>query len=504
MSHRSSSHANDSAIVKLRFKLLFGLRSLKNSLEDGRGLDDLMDTQMTWMQRGYREIRVESRNARCFVLTLSTDTSLNRPNPVLTIKGNHDQGNNGNQARDSAFDIVHGERPEGNLKQLKTMKVNKPKLEEIPVVRNFPGVFPEDLSGLPLPRELEFRIDLIPGAMPFFAMGSSYAICEKKDGLFRMCKDYQELNKLTVKNRYPLPRIDDLFNQLQGSQYFLKIDLQSGYHQLSVHKEDIPKTAFRTRYEHFEFMVMPFGLTNAPAAIYCNFLKIAKPLTLLTQKDKKFEWGNEQENAFQTLKDMLCDSPILALLEGADDFVVYCDASNQVKVEHHKPSGLLQQPDIPEWKWENIIMDFINKLPRTSSGHDSIWVIVDLLTKSTHFLAIREDYKTGKLARLYINEIVARHGCLCQSYLIMTIDGQSERTIQTLEDILRACAIDFGGNWDTHLPLVEFSYITTWAEVGESKLIGPEIVQETTDKIVQIKERLKTTRDRQKSYANNR
>ncbi|GKA57591.1 putative reverse transcriptase domain-containing protein [Tanacetum coccineum] len=294
---------------------------------------------------------------------------------------------------------VHGERPEGNLKELNTMIVDKQKLEDIPVVRNFPGVFLEDLAGLPLFREVEFHIDLVLGAMPIAK--SPYRLAH-----------YQELNKLTIKNHYPLPRIDDLFDHLQGS---------------------------RTIYRHFEFTVMPFDLTNAPAVfidlmnrvckpyhdkffivfidnilIYskskeehevhltlilellkreklfgkflkcefwlqevrflgyvvdsegihvdpskieavknrkppktpieirlflglagyyrrfiANFSKIAKPLTLLIKKDKKFEWGDKQKKAFQTLKDMLRDALILALPEGPDDFIVYCNASNQ-------------------------------------------------------------------------------------------------------------------------------------------------------------------------------
>ncbi|GJX35574.1 putative reverse transcriptase domain-containing protein [Tanacetum coccineum] len=213
------------------------------------------------------------------------------------------------------------------------------------------------------------------------------------------------------------------------------------------------------------------------------------------------------------------------------------------------------QPEIPEWKWEKITMDFVTKLPKSSSGHDTIWVVMDRLTKSAHFLPIREDYKTEKLAKIYTNEIVARHGVpvsiisnhdgrfmshlwqdfqkalgtrldMSTAYHPQT-DGQSEHTIQTLEDMLRACVMDFGGSWDTHLPLIEFSYNNSyhtsikcapfealygrkcrspviWTEVGESQLIGPEIVQETTEKIVQIKERLKTARSRQKSYADKR
>ncbi|GJZ28850.1 reverse transcriptase domain-containing protein [Tanacetum coccineum] len=209
-------------------------------------------------------------------------------------------------------------------------------------------------------------------------------------------------------------------------------------------------------------------------------------------------------------------------------YISKCLTCSKVKAEHQRPSGLLQQLEIPEWKWDRITMDFITKFPRSSSGHDIIWVIVDRLTKSAHFLAIQEDYKMEWLARLYIDEIVGRHEVHVS--IISDRDGRftsSERTIQTLEDMLRACVIDFGGSWDTHLPLAEFSYNNSyhssircapfkalygrkcrspvlWAEIGESRLIRPELVQETTDKVVLIKERLKAARDRQKSYADNR
>ncbi|GJW28019.1 putative reverse transcriptase domain-containing protein [Tanacetum coccineum] len=480
--------------------------------------------------------------------------------------------------------------------------------------------------------------------------------------------------------------------------------LRYGYHQLRVHEDDIPKTAFRTRYGHFEFTVMPFGLTNAPA------------------KCKTFDWGKEQELAFQTLKDnyvLMQRSKVIAyasrqlkiheknytthdlklgvvvfalkiwrhylygtksviymdhkslqhifsqkelnmrqgrwielfsdydceiryhpgkangvadalsrkervkpkrvrdmnmilqlsikdrilaaqkesvdesagLQRGSDEdyeqrvmeisvtnlgskwvlggdrywwpgmkkdvveYVSKCLTCVKVKAEHQRPSGLLQQPKILVWKWEGIAMDFLIKFPRTSSGHDTIWVIVDRLTKSAHFLPMREDYKMDRLARLYLNEIVARHGVSISiildrdsrftsrfwqsmqealgTRLVMSMayhpqtDGQSERTFQTLEDMLRAYVLDFGGSWDVHLPLVEFSYNNNyhssvrcapfkalygrkcrspimWVEVGEGQLIGPELVQETTEKISRIKDRLKAARDRQKSYADKR
>ncbi|GJU10423.1 putative reverse transcriptase domain-containing protein [Tanacetum coccineum] len=276
---------------------------------------------------------------------------------------------------------VYGERPEEKVKRLMSAKAEEPKLEDIVIVQNFSEVFPDDLSGLPPSREVEFRIDLIPRAMSFVKSPYRLAPSEMEE-LSNQLKELQDkdLNKLTIKNHYPLPRNDNLFDQLQGSRYFSKIDLQSGHHRLRVNEDDILKTAFRTRYG----TVMLFGLTNAPATkeehemhlglildllkkekLYAKFSKcefwlqemqflghvvnsdgihvdpryyrrfitnlskIAKSLTILSQKNKKYVWGNEQEMTFQTLKDKLCNAPVLALPDGTEDFVVYCDASCQ-------------------------------------------------------------------------------------------------------------------------------------------------------------------------------
>ncbi|GKE52446.1 putative reverse transcriptase domain-containing protein, partial [Tanacetum coccineum] len=153
-------------------------------------------------------------------------------------------------------------------------KLDEKRLKDIPVVREFPEVFPKNLLGLPPVRQVEFQIDLIPGATPVARAPYRLAPLEIS---FRMCINYQELNKLTVKNRYPLPRIDNLFNQLQGSSVYSKINLRLGYHQLRVRDKDIPKTAFRTRYEHYEFQVMPFGLTNAHAVFMDLMNRVCKP-----------------------------------------------------------------------------------------------------------------------------------------------------------------------------------------------------------------------------------
>ncbi|GJU85772.1 putative reverse transcriptase domain-containing protein [Tanacetum coccineum] len=555
-------------------------------------------------------------------------------------------------------------------------KSKEKRLEDVPVVQEFPEVFPEDLPGIPPTRQVEFRINLVPdkgfirpSSSPW---GALVLFVKKKDGSFRMCIDYKELNKLTVKNRYPLPRIDDLFDQLQGSSIYSKIDLRSGYHQLRVREEDIPKTAFRTRYGHYEFQVMSFGLTNAPAVFMDLMNRVCKPYLdkfvivfiddiLIYSKSKKEHeehlrhilkllkkeelYAKLSKCEFWISRQKLCNAPILALLEGSEDFIAYCDASKKglgvvlmqrekvisyasrqlkiheknyrthdlelgavvfalkiwryylygtkytvftdhkslqhildqkelnmrqrrglellsdydceiryhpgkanvvadalsrkereplrvralvmtigldlpkqilkaqtkarkpenikkedvggilvenskdpeklrteklepltdgtmclngrswlpcygdlrtvimheshkskysihpgsdkmyqdmkklywwpnmkaniatyvskcltcakVKAEHQRPSGLLVQPEIPQWKWDNITMDFVMKLPKS---YDTIWVIVDRLTKSAIFMPMRETDPMDKLARMYLKEVVTKHG----------------------------------------------------------------------------------------------
>nr|GEU79196.1 hypothetical protein [Tanacetum cinerariifolium] len=259
---------------------------------------------------------------------------------------------------------VLGERPKEKARLLMSTKASDKKQGEIVMVRDFPKVFLDDLSGLLPVQEIEFRIKLIPGAVS--VAESPYHLTPSK---------FEEL-------------IDDLFYQLQGSRFFSKIDLRYGYYQLRVHEDDISKTTFRTHYGHFEFTVMPFdprtptevrsflGLARYYRRFIENFFKIAKSLTILTYKCKTFDWGEEWELVFQTLKDKLCNVPALALPDGPRD-LVYCDASE-------------------------IGLGYV--LMKRGK------VIKDRLTKSAHFLPMREDYKMDRLARLYLNEIVARHG----------------------------------------------------------------------------------------------
>ncbi|GJU98917.1 putative reverse transcriptase domain-containing protein [Tanacetum coccineum] len=477
-------------------------------------------------------------------------------------------------------------------------------------------------------QELSDRGFIRPSSSPW---GAPVLFIKKKDGSFRISRVYS------------------------------KIDIRSGYHQLRVRKEDIPKTAFRTRYGHYEFQIYSksikeheghlklilkllkeeefegihvdpvkieaikdwaspktpteirqfLGLASYYRRFIEGFSKIARPMTKLTQKSVKFDWGEKAEAAFQLLKQKLCSAPILALPEGSENFVVHeknytihdlelgavvfalkmwrhylydtnwilcfeelraliMHESHKSKYSIHPGSDKMYQDlkklylwpnmkaeiatyvKIPQWKWENLTIDFVTKLPKTTTDQDTIWVIDDRLTKFAHFLPMQEDDTLEKLTRQYLKEVLSRHGVpvliisdrdgkftshfwkplnktlgtqldMSTAYHPQT-DGQSERTIQKLEDMLHAYVLDFGKGWDKHLPLVEFLYKNSyhnsikaapfealyrrkcrspicWAEVGDRQLTSPKIIHKTTEKIVQIKSRIQAVRDRQKSYA---
>ncbi|EOX94106.1 DNA/RNA polymerases superfamily protein [Theobroma cacao] len=559
------------------------------------------------------------------------------------------------------------------------------KLEDVPIVSEFPDVFLDDLPGLPLDRELEFPIDLLPSIAPISIPPYRMALAElkelkvqlqdlvdkgfirpsispwgapvlfvkKKDGTLRLCIDYHQLNRVTIKNKYPLPRIDDLFHQLRGAMVLSKIDLRSGYYQLRIKEQDVPKTAFRTRYGHYEFLVMPFGLTNAPAVfmdlmnrvfhpyldkfvivfiddilvysknddehaahlrivlqtlrerqLYAKFSKCEfwlkevvflghvvsgagiydekviayafrqlkkhetnypthdlelaavvfalkiwrhylyadalsrksssslatlrssyfsmllemKSLGIQLNNVQKLQDGEASEfrlsdDGTLMLRDRICvpkdDQLRRAILEEAHSSA-YALHPRSTKMYRTIKKSTLQPLPIPEWKWEHVTMDFVLGLPRTQSGKDAIWVIVDRLTKFTHFLAIHSTYSIERLASLYIDEVVRLHG--------VPVSIVSDRDPRFTSRFW---------SWDKHLPLVEFAYNNSfqsniemapyealygrkcrtslcWDEVGERKLVIVELIDLTNDKVKVIRERLKIAQDRQNNYSDKR
>nr|GEW02703.1 putative reverse transcriptase domain, ribonuclease H-like domain, aspartic peptidase domain protein [Tanacetum cinerariifolium] len=380
----------------------------------------------------------------------------NRPNQFAANNEGQGRGNQRNQARgmdwlsnykaeiiyhekvvriplpDGKVLRVLGERPEEKVRPLMSATASDKKQREIVMVRDFPEVFPDDLSELPPIREIEFRIELILGATP----GSPVLFVKKKDGSFRICIDYRELNKLTVKNRYPLPKIDYLFDQLQGSQFFSKIDLRSGYHQLRVHENDIPKTTFRTRYGHFEFTVMPFGLTNAPTVFMDLMNRVCRPYVdkfMIVFIDDILIYFKSKEEPVEHLR-----TKSVIYMDHKSFQHIFSQRELNMRKRHwielfsdynceirYHPGKVNVAADALSRKervkpnrvramnktLQSSIKDRILRLKRrTSSGNDTIWVIVDRLTKPAHFLPICEDYKMDRLARLYLNEIFARHG----------------------------------------------------------------------------------------------
>ncbi|GJW85695.1 reverse transcriptase domain-containing protein [Tanacetum coccineum] len=585
-------------------------------------------------------------------------------------------------------------RSPSNAREVKYEK----RLEDILVVREFPEVFPKDLPSLPPVRQVEFQIDLIPGAA--LVARAPYRLEEHANHL-RIILELLKKEKLYAK----FSKCDFWIHIVQFLRHL--IDSQ-GLHVDPAKIEAVKNWASPTTpTEIHQFL----GLAGYYRRFIKDFSKIAKSLTELTQKNKKYIWGEDQESAFQLLKQKLCEAPILALPEGNNDFVVYCDASHQglgavlmqrekviayasrqlkpheenytthdlelgavhildqkelnmrqrrwlelladydceiryhprkanvvadalsrkerikplrvrslvmtihpnlpsqilkaqtealkeenikaenlrgmdkafeirpdgtrciknqswlplfgnlrdlimheshkskysihpgsdkmyqdlkklywwpnmkaiiaeyvgkcltcsrVKAECQKPSGLLVQPEISMWKWERITMDFITKLRKKSNGHDTIWVIVDRLSKSTHFISTRETDST--LTRLYIKEIVSRHRVPISiisdrdSHFTSRFWQSLQSALGTQLDMSMAYHPETDGQSEKNLPNTRRHALSLspvcWAEVGDVQLTGPEIIHETTEKIVQIQQRLQDTRDRQRSYAN--
>ncbi|GKA90141.1 putative reverse transcriptase domain-containing protein [Tanacetum coccineum] len=359
-------------------------------------------------------------------------------------------------------------------------------------------------------KELSDKGFIRPSSSPW---GVPILFVKKKDGSFRMCIDYRELNKLTVKNCYPLPRIDDLFDQLQGSSIYSKIDLRSGYHQLRVREEDIPKTAFRTQYGHYEFRVMPFGLTNVPAVFMDLMNCVCKPYLdkfmivfiddiLIYSCNKK-----EHEEHLKTILEMLKKEELSSSVrpEDMETLSVWHEVCSvhrpqesttypRPKRSQHEATPMDRTPNLnnifigptrkPEWKWEKINNGISSPYyPKRQAGiRFDLVNLFERLTKSAHFLPIRRQINRKITVAVHEGYSSQGHGIPGQSSPIESFgnpcmshignavelstaitlpprtDDQSERTIQTLKDMLRACVIDFGNGWDRHLPLVEFSY----------------------------------------------
>ncbi|GJZ30812.1 integrase, catalytic region, zinc finger, CCHC-type containing protein, partial [Tanacetum coccineum] len=316
-----------------------------------------------------------------------------------------------------------------------------------------------------------------PSSSPW---GAPVLFVKKKDGSFRMCIDYRELNKLIVKNRYPLLRIDNLFDQLQGSSIYSKIDLRSGYHHLRVREQDILKTAFRTQYGHYEFQVMPFGLTNAPTVFMDLMNRVCKPYL---------------------------DKFVIVFI---DDILIY--SKDEKEHEEHLKAilELLKKEKLRYFMWiqhqDRIYQRF--GIPKNPDRDSPI------------LGSCRENDPLDKLARLYLNRIVARHGIP----VLIICDRDGRFTSNFWKSFQKALGTDISMSTAYHPETdVEFSYNNSyhtsikaapyealygrkcrspvcWAEVGEAQLTGLKLIQETMEKIVLIKKRIQAAQDRQKSY----
>nr|GEY56494.1 hypothetical protein [Tanacetum cinerariifolium] len=494
-------------------------------------------------------------------------------------------------------------------------KLNEKRLEDVPIVQDFPEIFPENLSGIPPTRQVDFQIDLVPGAAPVARALYRLAVSEMKE----LSDQLKELADKGFIRPSSSPwgasvLIDDLFDQLQGSSVYSKIVLRSGYHKLRVREEDILKTAFRTRYRHYEFQVMPFGLTNAPAVFMDLMNRVCKPyldkfmivfiediliysknkqeheehLKLISEllKKEQFQGIHKDPTKIESIKDWASPKTTTEIRQFLGKANVVADAlSQKERIKPFRVRALVMTIglDLPRqileaqmeaMKLENLKSEDVGGMlienskdpekprkeklkPRANETlclNNRSWLpcydikllywwpnmkadIATYVSKCLTCLKVKAEHQKpaglletdpmDKLARLYLKEVVTRHGIpvsiICDrdprftsnfwkafqkamgTRLDMSTtyhpetDGQSKRTIQTLKDMLRACVIDFGNGWERHLPLVEVSYNNSyhasikaapfealygrkcrspvcWAEVGDVQLTGPEII----------------------------
>nr|GEZ27357.1 putative reverse transcriptase domain-containing protein [Tanacetum cinerariifolium] len=383
-------------------------------------------------------------------------------------------------------------------------KSKKKRLEDVPIVQEFPDVFPEDLpvidsKGIHVdPAKIESVKDWASPKSPteirqFLGLAGYYR--RFIEGFSKIAKP---MTKLTQKNSEARKPENIKKEDVRGML------VENAKNQEAIREQKLEPRADGTQCHNGRSWLPCYGdlQTVIMHVSHKSKYSIHPGSDKMYQDMKKLHWWPNMKADIAT-------------------FVSKYLTCAKVKAEHQRPSGLLVQPKIHEWKWDNITMGFVMKLPKTSQGYDTIWVIVDRLTKSAIFTPIRETDFVDKLARIYLKEVVTRHGI---PVLIISDRDPSERTIQTLKDMLRAYAIDFGKGWVNHLPLVEFSYNNSyhasikaapfealygqkcrssvcWTEVGEAQILGPELIQETAEKIIQIKQKMQAAHDRQKSYA---
>ncbi|KAE8798064.1 hypothetical protein D1007_26675 [Hordeum vulgare] len=297
---------------------------------------------------------------------------------------------------------------------------------------------PEELKDLKKRLDEQERLGLIrPSSSPW---GCGVIFVKKKDGTDQVCVDYRPLNKKKIRFKYPLPNINELFEQLKGAKIFSKLDLTMGYHQICNREEDIPKTAFRSSFGSYEYTVMSFGLANAPPTFYqmMNYIfsTFKNEFVLLYLDDILVfsETEEEHEEHLRLVLDKLREHKFYAKFSKCEFWlkeVVYLghiisaegiqvDPSKvqdiveweppQVEAEHQRPAGLLHPLPIPRWKFDHVEMDFVTGFPMSKKGNDGIFIVIDKLRKVAHFLPVKESISAAQLAELYTSRIVSLHG----------------------------------------------------------------------------------------------